>query len=174
MKQGANLRSPFPHWAGKPGNANSEPYSRKPNWMGNVPFVDFPACCWLWGYTQPLQCFSSHLVRVSNPKSGHMSISQKSLPIMSQLLNYFEVPDCVSPPKPIAKERGQQKVSPVSERGGEEEESSGSKEVIGVGGRLDMWIGALRRNTILSTWDWHLRHCLMLLRYSCLYSRYRI
>ena len=32
--------------------------------MGNDPFVDFPAGCWLWGYTdtQPLQCFSTHLV----------------------------------------------------------------------------------------------------------------
>ena len=30
--------------------------------MGNDPFVDFPAGCWLWGYTQPLQRFSSHLV----------------------------------------------------------------------------------------------------------------
>ena len=32
------------------------------NGMGNDPFVDFPAGCWLWGYTQPLQRFSSHLV----------------------------------------------------------------------------------------------------------------
>ena len=24
------------------------------NGMGNVPFVDFPAGCWLWGFTQPL------------------------------------------------------------------------------------------------------------------------
>ena len=32
------------------------------NWMGNDLSVDFPAGCWLWGYTQPLQRFSSHLV----------------------------------------------------------------------------------------------------------------
>ena len=32
------------------------------NGMGNDLFVDFPAGCWLWGYTQPLQRFSSHLV----------------------------------------------------------------------------------------------------------------
>ena len=30
--------------------------------MGNDPLVDFPAGCWLWGYTQPLQRFSSHLL----------------------------------------------------------------------------------------------------------------
>ena len=30
--------------------------------MGNDLFVDFPVGCWLWGYTQPLQRFSSHLV----------------------------------------------------------------------------------------------------------------
>ena len=30
--------------------------------MGNDLFVDFPAGCWLWGYTQPLQRFSSYLV----------------------------------------------------------------------------------------------------------------
>ena len=30
--------------------------------MGNDPFVDFPAGCWFWGYKQPLQRFSSHLV----------------------------------------------------------------------------------------------------------------
>ena len=29
--------------------------------MGNDPFDDFPAGCWLWGYTQPLQRFSSSL-----------------------------------------------------------------------------------------------------------------
>ena len=32
--------------------------------MGNDPFVVFPAGCWLWGYTQPLQRFSSHLVKL--------------------------------------------------------------------------------------------------------------
>ena len=32
------------------------------NGMGNDPFVDFPAGCWLWGCVQPLQRFSSHLV----------------------------------------------------------------------------------------------------------------
>ena len=30
--------------------------------MGNDPFVDFPARCWLWVYMQPLQRFSSLLV----------------------------------------------------------------------------------------------------------------
>ena len=37
------------------------------NRMGNDPFVDFPAACWLWGYTQPLQRFSSHLVIWRDP-----------------------------------------------------------------------------------------------------------
>ena len=31
------------------------------NGMGNDQFVDFPAGCWLWVYTQPLQRFFSHL-----------------------------------------------------------------------------------------------------------------
>ena len=36
------------------------------NGMGNDQFVDFPAGCWLWVYTQPLQRFSSHLVIEEN------------------------------------------------------------------------------------------------------------
>ena len=70
------------------------------------------------------------------------------LKIGSQINGFFEVPDRVTPPKPIAKERereGQQKVSPAAmvSEGGEEadEKAAEGGEVIGVGGYVDKGTG---------------------------------